>query len=134
MMDCLRDVAAYAEERSVYLALESHGPLTDNVSEMRQLFAECPSEYLQLNFDTGNLYEGPEGNVQLLDLPSAHAHVKPTYRDLDGNHHDAEVERVLKALAATGYRGTVTLEHIDGDPRENLPAAWGDFCQMLARL
>ena len=101
---------------------------------LRELFAACPSEYLQLNFDTGNLYEGPAGNLQLLDLPSTHAHVKPTYRDLEGNHHDAEAERVLAELAKTGYRGTVTLEHIDGDPRENLPRVWEEFCAMLARV
>jgi sugar phosphate isomerase/epimerase len=29
MMECLRDVTAYAEARGVILALESHGPLTD---------------------------------------------------------------------------------------------------------
>lgn len=133
MLECLRAVTAYAEERGVILALESHGPLTDNVAEFRELFEQCPSEYLRLNFDTGNLYEGPEGNLQLLDL-AVHAHVKPTYRDLEGNVHDAEVPRVLQALAATGYRGTVSLEHVDGDPRENLPAVYGAFKDLIAGL
>lgn len=130
MMDCLREVTAYAEERSVMLALESHGPLTDNVTEFRQLFEDCPSEYLRLNFDTGNLYEGPDGNLKLLDL-ACHAHVKATYRDLDGNEKDAEVERVLRALKASGYRGTVTMESVDGDPLTHLPAAFAEFKALL---
>ncbi|TVR51285.1 MAG: sugar phosphate isomerase/epimerase [Puniceicoccaceae bacterium] len=133
MLDCLRDVTAYAEERSVMLALESHGPLTDNVAEFRQLFEDCPSEYLRLNFDTANLYEGPEGNLKLLDL-ACHAHVKATYRDLDGKEHDAENERVLRALKATGYRGTVTMESVEGDPLKNLPGAFAEFKKMLAAL
>ena len=39
-----------------------------------------------------------------------------------------------KKITQTGYRGTVTLEHIDGDPRENLPRVWEEFCAMLARV
>ncbi len=133
MMACLREVTAYAEERSVVLALESHGPLTDNVAEFRQLFEDCPSEYLRLNFDTGNLYEGPEGNLKLLDL-ACHAHVKATYLDEAGVERDAEVERVLRALKATGYRGTVTMESVEGDPLTELPAAFAEFKKMLAGL
>ena len=133
MLACLRDVVAYAEERAVILAVESHGPLTDNVAEFREFLEACPSEYLRVNLDTGNMYEGPEGNLKLLEF-TAHVHVKPAYRDLDGNTHDAEVERVLAALEQTGYRGTVTLEHVDGDPLENLPGAFADFKTMLAGL
>jgi sugar phosphate isomerase/epimerase len=133
MMECLREVTSYAEDQGVILALESHGPLTDNVAEFRELFEQCPSEYLRLNFDTGNLHEGPEGNLKLLDL-AVHAHVKPRYRDLEGNVRDAEVPRVLGALAATGFRGTVTLEQVDGDPIENLPAVYAAFKEMLAGL
>lgn len=115
------------------LALESHGPLTDNVAEFRQLFEECPSEYLRLNFDTGNLYEGPEGNLKLLDL-ACHAHVKATYCDQEGRVKDAEVVRVLKALKASGFRGTVTMESVEGDPLANLPKAFAEFKAMLAKL
>jgi hypothetical protein len=47
---------------------------------------------------------------------------------------DAEVARVLQALAATGYRGTATLEHVDGDPCETLPSVFGAFKEMLLGL
>lgn len=133
MMDCLQEVTTYAEEKAVMLALESHGPLTDNVAEFRQLFEACPSEYLRLNFDTGNLYEGPEGNMKLLDL-ACHAHCKATYLDADGKEQDAEVARVLKALKGSGYRGTVTMESVEGDPLINLPVAFAEFKAMLAGL
>jgi len=132
MLACLREVTAYAEDRGVLLALESHGPLTDNVADLREIFEQVPSEYLRLNFDTGNMAEGPEGNLQLLDL-AAHVHVKPTYRDAEGQPRDAESERVLRALAGTGYRGTVTLEHVDGDPFQTLPEVFAAFKEMLAR-
>lgn len=133
MMDCLQEVTAYAEKKAVMLALESHGPLTDNVAEFRQLFEECPSEYLRLNFDTGNLVEGPEGNLKLLDL-ACHAHCKATYLDADGKEQDADVARVLKALKSSGYRGTVTMESVEGDPLTNLPLAFAEFKAMLAGL
>jgi sugar phosphate isomerase/epimerase len=133
MLECLREVTAYAEERGVVLALESHGPLTDNVAELRALFDACASEYLRLNFDTGNLQEGPDGNIKLVDL-AAHVHVKPTYHDQVGIERDAQAERVLRALAAKGYRGTVTLEAVDGDPLEMLPGVYGEFVEMLRRL
>ena len=79
------------------------------------------------------MYEGPEGNLKMLQY-TAHVHVKPTYKDLDGNVKDAEVARVLSELKKTGYRGTVTLEHVDDDPLENLPKAYAEFKAMLAGL
>lgn len=133
MLECLKEVVAYAETRAVILAVESHGPLTDNVAEFKGFVDEVASEYLRINFDTGNMAEGPEGNLKLLDY-AAHVHVKPRYRDSDGKAQDAEVARVLKALKQTGYRGTVTLEHVDGDPLETLPGAFADFKAMLASL
>lgn len=133
MMECLQEVTAYAEEAGVILALESHGPLTDNVKELREIFEECPSEYLRLNWDTGNMAEGPEGNIKLVDL-AGHVHVKPAYRDLAGNPQDAEVERTLKALAESGYRGTVTLEGINGAVPDDLPAEYAEFVEMLGRV
>ncbi len=133
MLECLKEVVAHAETKGVILAVEAHGPLTDNVAEFREFFDSCPSEYLRINLDTGNMYEGPEGNLQLLEF-TAHVHVKPTYKDLDGQVKDAEVPRVLKALKGTGYRGTVTMEHVDGDPLENLPKAYAEFKKMLAGL
>ncbi|MCZ7643928.1 MAG: sugar phosphate isomerase/epimerase [Planctomycetota bacterium] len=133
MLDCLRDCVHYAEEKGVLLAVEAHGPLTDNVAEFREFFDSCPSEYLRINLDTGNMYEGPEGNLKLLEY-TAHVHVKPTYKDLDGQVKDAEAARVLKALKGTGYRGTVTMEHVDGDPVKNLPGAFAEFKKLLAGL
>ncbi|MBI3832643.1 MAG: sugar phosphate isomerase/epimerase [Planctomycetes bacterium] len=133
MLECLKDVVAYAETKGVILAVEAHGPLTDNAKEFHEFFAACPSEYLRINLDTGNMYEGAEGNLQLIQY-TAHVHVKPTYADLNGKHHDAEVVKVLSALKKTGYRGTVTMEHVDGDPLENSPRAFAEFKKMLASL
>ena len=133
MLECLKEVVAYAEQKAVILAVEAHGPLTDNAQEFHEFFAACPSEYLRINLDTGNMYEGPEGNLKLLQY-TAHVHVKRFYKDLEGKVRDAEAPRVLKALKATGYRGTVTMEDVDGDPLENLPKAYGEFKRMLAGL
>lgn len=38
------------------------------------------------------------------------------------------------ALAAEGYRGTVTLEAVEGEPLDMLPGAYGEFVEMLGRL
>lgn len=133
MLECLKDVVAYAETKGVMLAVEAHGPLTDNAQEFHEFFATCPSEYLKINLDTGNMYEGAAGNLQLVQY-TAHVHVKPTYKDLQGQTKDAEVVKVLGALKKTGYRGTVTMEHVDGDPIENSPRAFAEFKKMLAGL
>lgn len=133
MLACLKEVVACAETRGVMLAVESHGPLTDNVAEFREFLDSVGSEYLRVNLDTGNMAEGPEGNLKMLEF-TAHVHVKPRYKDLDGNQQDAQVERVLAALKKTGYRGTVTLEHVEGDPIETLPEAFAEFKTMIAGL
>ena len=58
MLECLKDVVAYAESKAVVMAVESHGPLTDNVPEFKAFVDEVDSEYLRINLDTGNMAEG----------------------------------------------------------------------------
>jgi len=133
MLDCLEEVVAYAEDKAVLLAVEAHGPLTDNAAEFIELMEDCESDYLKVNLDTGNMYEGPEANLKLIPY-ACHVHVKPVYHDLKEEAHDAQVVKVLSALKASGYRGTITMEHVDGDPLENLPRAYEQFKAMLAGL
>lgn len=133
MLECMREVAYYAEGKGVVLALESHGPLTDNAAEMKEILAGVGCEALGVTLDTGNFYEGPEACLQLLDV-ATHVHVKPEYRDLQKQKHDAEVKKVLTALKGAGYNGPVTLEQIDGDALEVLPKVFGEFRDLIASL
>jgi sugar phosphate isomerase/epimerase len=133
MLECMKDVVAYAEQKSVILAVEAHGPITDNAVEFKEFMNACSSEYLRVNLDTGNMSDGPEGNLQLLEF-TAHVHVKSKYRDLQKNVHDAQVTRVLGELKKTGYCGTATFEDEGMHTYEELPRAFGEFKTMLSRL
>jgi len=133
MLECLKDVVAYAERQAVVLAVEAHGPITDNAEEFRELMASCDSEYICVNLDTGNMMDGPAGNLKLLDL-TGHAHVKLTYQDASGQKRDAEARRVLAELKKTGFCGPVTYEHESDAPLEEKAKGFAEFKAMLASL
>jgi len=133
MLECMKDVIAYAERQAVVLAVEAHGPITDNAEEFRELMASCDSEYFRVNLDTGNMSDGPAGNLKLLGF-TGHVHVKLTYQDESGQIRDAEPRRVLAELKKTGYCGPVTYEHDAGAPLEEKAKGFAEFKKMLASL
>ena len=133
MLECMKDAVAYAERKAVILAVEAHGPITDNADEFCEFMAACPSEYLRVNLDTGNMQNGPEDNLKLIEF-TAHVHVKGTYRDAAGQTHDAQNKRVLTEVKKTGYCGTVTCEYPDQGTAEEKAKVFADFKKLLASL
>jgi sugar phosphate isomerase/epimerase len=133
MLECMKDAVAYAERKAVILAVEAHGPITDNADEFCEFMAACPSECLRVNLDTGNMQNGPEDNLKLIQY-TAHVHVKGTYRDAAGQTRDAQNKRVLTEVKKTGYCGTVTCEYPDQGTPEEKAKVFADFKKLLASL
>lgn len=76
---------AWAEDYGVTVNIETHGPYTNNGDFMERLFKHFDSEYLRMNFDTGNCFIA--GNEPLDYLKRfrkyvSHAHIKDVSQDL----------------------------------------------------
>ena len=75
----LRLILETAELHKTIVNVETHGPYTTNIDTMQQIMGFFDSEYLRINFDTGNTYiSGKDPLTLLKGLRKwvSHCHIK----------------------------------------------------------
>ena len=83
--DNYRQCLPWAEDYGVIINVEPHGPYTTDIEFMESLFKHFESEYLQLNFDTGNTFisgHDPLAYLKSLRKYLTHCHIKDVSADL----------------------------------------------------
>jgi sugar phosphate isomerase/epimerase len=74
-----RQCLSWAKDYQVVLDIETHGPYTTNGDFLERLFTHFDSEFLRLNFDTGNTFIAGNDPLQFLKRfrkNLSHVHVK----------------------------------------------------------
>ncbi len=83
--DNYRQCLSWAEDYQVVINVEPHGPYTNNLDFMQRLFKHFDSEYLRLNFDTGNSFiagHDPLEYLKTLEKYLVHCHIKDVSPEL----------------------------------------------------
>ena len=91
--DNYRQCLSWAEDYKIIINIEPHGPYTNDIEFMQKLFKEFDSEWLRLNFDTGNSFlAGQDPYVWLERVKDrlVHLHAK----DISVQQSDAERGKV----------------------------------------
>ena len=117
MIDCLREVAAYAGHAGVRLGLENHnhGAFTPTASEYLRVLEEVKSPYLVPLLDTGNYTDGWSSLERTLGI-AAHVHAKFWKPAADGSDERVDYARIIPGLRAAGYDGWVSFEYEAEEP------------------
>lgn len=121
----------WAEDYGVIINVEPHGPYTNNLEFMHRLFKHFDSEYLRLNFDTGNTFiagHDPLEYLKSLRPYLTHCHIKDVSAELaaaargdetgigssivpvGGGVNAENIRRCLDYLKATRWHGAVSIE------------------------
>jgi sugar phosphate isomerase/epimerase len=129
--DNYRQCLPWAEDYGVIINVEPHGPYTNDIGFMQKLFETFDSEYLRLNFDTGNTFiagHDPLEYVQALRKYLTHCHIKDVSAELaaaargeetgigssivpvGGGVNAANIERCIAYLQQTKWDGVVSIE------------------------
>ncbi|MFH2098959.1 MAG: sugar phosphate isomerase/epimerase, partial [Pseudomonadota bacterium] len=121
----LTEVARMAVDHGLVLALENFLPPFDTVTVFRDLLDNAPGTALHLDAGHANLGgDDSETFIQALSSRLAHVHFSDNRGNAD--HHmplgvgTVPWGRVVRALKAAGYDGTITLEVFCGDPDMHL--------------
>ena len=83
--DNYRQCLSWAEDYQVIINVEPHGPYTNSLDFMQRLFKHFESEYLRLNFDTGNTFiagHDPLEYLKTLRPYLTHCHIKDVSPEL----------------------------------------------------
>ena len=129
--DNYRQCLTWAEDYGLILNVEPHGPYTNDIGFMTRLFKEFDSEYLRLNFDTGNTFiagHDPLEYVKALRPYLSHCHIKDVSADLaaaargeetgigssivpvGGGVNADNIRRCIAYLQQTKWSGAVSIE------------------------
>ena len=144
--DNYRQCLAWAEDYRVVINVEPHGPYTNDIDFMQRLFKHFDSEWLRMNFDTGNTFIAGQDPVAFLDRfkhKVSHVHVKDVSQSLaasmrgeltgiavsataigDGVNDD-NIRRCFDILVDIGYDGIISIEcEGQGGPMIEKSLAW----------
>lgn len=119
VLDALRELVPYAEEKGVTLLVETNGVYA-NTSRLRDLLNQIPSDNIGALWDVHHPYryagESPEQTVQNLGAYIKYTHFKDSvlhdgkveYRMLgDG---DLPIDEIIRTLNSINYEGYLSLE------------------------
>jgi sugar phosphate isomerase/epimerase len=149
--DNYRQCMSWAEDYQVVINVEPHGPYTNDLDFMQRLFKHFESEYLRLNFDTGNSFiagHNPLDYLKTLRPYLSHCHIKDVSADLaaaargeetgigcsivpvGGGVNAENIKNCIAYLQETKWDGAVSIECYGSD--ENT-AASVKFMQELVK-
>lgn len=119
----IEECCAYAAQRGVFLALENHGGLTDDVDGLLALVRDVQSPWFGVNLDTGNFYSSDiYGDLARVAPYAVNVQVKVVIQPNRGPKVPADFKRLGDIFRAANYRGYIVLEYEeDEDPRIACP-------------
>jgi inosose dehydratase len=121
----LDDILKVAEHYNTYICIEPHGPLTTTAENLQRIIDMCDSEYLAINFDTGNTYvagSDPVSTLKAVVNNVKHLHIKDIAADVERNQEygvafgvpigdgAVDIKGVIKVLKDAQYEGTLIVE------------------------
>jgi sugar phosphate isomerase/epimerase len=129
--DNYRQCLSWAEDYGVVINVEPHGPYTSDGEFMERLFSHFESEYLRMNFDTGNTFIAgldPLEYMKRFRKYITHAHIKDVSEGLaatargeetgiacsevpiGGGVNAENIKKCLRYLRETQWNGVVSIE------------------------
>jgi sugar phosphate isomerase/epimerase len=143
--DNYRQCLSWAEDYKVVINVEPHGPYTNDIDFMQRLFKHFESEWLQMNFDTGNTFiagHDPLEYLKALRPYCSHCHIKDVSAELaaaargeetgigssvvpvGGGVNAENIKRCLEYLHKTKWDGTVSIECHGSDENTQASVKW----------
>jgi sugar phosphate isomerase/epimerase len=145
----IRQCLPYAENHKVVINVEPHGPFTTKPELLLEIVEHFESEWVQINFDTGNTFISGQDPLEFLKAVRkyvTHVHVKDVSKELAdaargkstgisasvvyiGEGVNApNIARCIQHLAETGWDGVFSIE---SDGEENVVKSVGWLRQQI---
>ena len=116
VVECLLRASDYAATRGVILGLENHGGITLRAERIIEIVNKVDSPWVKINLDTGNFRSQVFEQIQMCLPLTVNIQVKVEAPDESGKRVPQDWDRVVKMVAASGYKGYLALEYEAEEP------------------
>lgn len=128
----IEECCEYAGRRGVILALENHGGIVTTADQLLSIVREVKSDWFGVNLDTGNFRSAdPYAELAQAAPYAVTVQVKTEMAGPGRERKEADLERVVRILKESGYRGFVALEY---EAREDARTAVPRYLSRLREL
>jgi L-ribulose-5-phosphate 3-epimerase len=111
VVEVLKRGAEYASSKGVILGLENHGGITERAARIVDIVKKVDSPWVGINLDTGNFKSDVFRQMEACLPYAANVQVKAEMLDDAGNLVRQDWDKVVRLIAAGGYRGYLSLEY-----------------------
>ncbi len=116
VVECLKHGADIAGSRGIILGLENHGGICTNASRIIEMVNKVNSPWVGINLDTGNFRTLAFQQMQECLPYAVNVQVKSEMTYDDGTRGPQDWDKVVKLIAAGGYKGYLSLEYEAKEP------------------
>ncbi len=116
VVECLQRGAEYAGAEGVILGLENHGGITTRADRILEIVRKTGSPWVGINLDTGNFTTDPYKQMEMCLPYAVNVQVKSEMVHEDGKRGPQDWDRVVRLVAAGGYKGFLSLEYEAKEP------------------
>jgi len=128
VVECLQRSADYAATKGVILGLENHGGICTRAERIIEMVEKVDSPWVAINLDTGNFRSDVYKQIEMCLPKTVNIQVKAEMVDEGGKRVPQDWDRVVKMVAAAGYKGYLALEY------EAEPDAMRAVPELMAKL
>jgi sugar phosphate isomerase/epimerase len=131
----LEECAAYAGKHGIFLGIENHHGIVAEPKDLIDIVKAVKSPWVGINLDTGN-FNTPDPYADLVKIApyAVNVQVKTEIKPRGAKEKQpADLNRLVKIVRDSGYRGWVTLEYeaLD-DPWKSVPVVLEKLRPLLA--
>jgi len=116
VVECLQRSAEVAAQKGVILGLENHGGICTRASRIIEMVDKVNSPWVGINLDTGNFPTEAFQQMAACVPKSVNVQMKAEMTHDDGKKGPQDWDRVVKLIAAGGYKGYLSLEYEAKEP------------------
>jgi sugar phosphate isomerase/epimerase len=120
--EALKRAVEYAGARGIILGVENHSGITVKAEVLLGIIKDVDSPWLGINLDTGNFLENQYSQMEMCAPNAVSSHLKTRFTDAAKRHQPADLDRVFRIFAESGYHGYLALEDsVGADPKTAVP-------------
>jgi sugar phosphate isomerase/epimerase len=135
MMKDIRECLAYGKQRGVIVAIQNHNDFILSGDHVIEFIEHVNSEWFGLILDTGSYrIHDPYAEIEKTAKYAVNWQIKENVF-INGVEREADINRLIKIISASGYRGYIPLETLGaGDPKEKVIALFKKVKQAVTQL